>query len=347
MTPSGLKVGYVALSRDFKHPGDSRRFAHYAKARGFSIENANPNSRYDLVVVSQGADLSIWGSYAASPVIYDFTDSYLAIPRTDLKGIFRGAAKFIFGQSSRLRLNHWRAIEDMCRRAKAVVCVTEEQRQNIQSFSPNVHVILDMLHVYDRVKTDYSAGPIFNLVWEGFPENAGAFQLIRDALTRVDSSFPLALHVVTKLKVARFMGRFLQHPTSDLLAGVMDRVFLYDWNEQIAPSIITACDLAVIPIDLNNPLTTGKPENKLYAFWRMGLPVVVSATPAYSRAMRDAGLPMACRSEDDWAAVLMRLIGNADARRECGLRGRAFAETQASEQKLLGQWDAVVESVLG
>lgn len=346
MSLSALNVGYVALSRDFSHPGDSRRFARYARARGFSIENANPRKKYDLVVVSQGADLSIWSTYTGCPIIYDFTDSYLAIPRTDVKGMLRGFAKYVTGQSSRLILNHRHAIEEMCRRAEAVVCVTEEQRRDILSHCQNVHIVLDLLNVYNKVKTDFSAGPIFNLVWEGYPENLRPFQLIAEALRRVDAVSPLALHLVTNLQVGRFMRRFFRHPSADLVRGVLGRMYLYDWNEQLAPSIITACDLAVIPIDLNDPLTSGKPENKLHAFWRMGLPAVVSATPAHSRAMRDAGLPMACESNEDWVAVLSRYVMDSNARRESALRGKSFSDKCTAPEFIFRQWDAVLDSVL-
>ena len=47
--------------------------------------------------------------------------------------------------------------------------------------------------------------------------------------------------------------------------------------------IATGCDLAVIPLPLDRPLERGKPESKLVSFWRMGMPVVTSSTPAYRR----------------------------------------------------------------
>lgn len=342
----GLKVGYVAFSRDFTHPADSRRFARYALRRGFSLENADPTRHYDLLVVSQAADLSVWSSYSGCPILYDFTDSYLAIPRTDVKGMFRGLAKFVAGQSRRLQLNHWGAIEAMCRRADAVVCVTEEQRRDIRQHCPTVHVILDQLDVYDKTKTDYAAGPVFNLVWEGYPENLRPFQLIKNALRRVDSRHPLALHLVTKPQVARYMGRYFMQPSADLVRGVLDRIHFHDWRESTVASDITACDMAVIPIDLRDPLTTGKPENKLQAFWRMGLPAVVSATPAHRRAMEKAGLPMACTTEDEWEATITKYIVDAEGRRQAALRGKAHSDQFAAEDLILRQWDAALESIL-
>ena len=44
-------------------------------------------------------------------------DSYLSIPYTNVKGLFRGPAKYFVGQSKQLKINHWESIRDMCRRA--------------------------------------------------------------------------------------------------------------------------------------------------------------------------------------------------------------------------------------
>lgn len=346
MLPKGLRVGYLALNRDFSHPGDSRRFAGYAKARGLSLEFAEPDRRYDLVVISQKADLSVWSSYRLSPVIYDFTDSYLAVPRTNLKAAFRGFAKFATGESRFLRLDHRAAIELMCRNSRAVVCVTEEQKRDISAFSPNVHVILDDLSIYESKKTDYSSGSVVNLVWEGYPENLLAFEEIRDILREVDRKMPLALHVLTKLEVARFMGRFLTRPTTSVLRRILNRTLLYEWNEKTAPAIIAACDLAIIPINLNDRLTAGKPENKLHAFWRMGLPTLVSATPAYKRAMVDAGLDMACASPSEWRDALYKYTSDPEARRQAAALGRESYQRRAAQDILWAQWDVVLESVL-
>jgi hypothetical protein len=122
-------------------------------------------------------------------------------------------------------------------------------------------------------------------------------------------------------------------------------VYLYAWNEDLLSRIITACDMALIPLALDNPLVAGKPENKLIGFWRMGMPTVVSATPAYSRAMSESGLPMACRTPEEWEFTLEYYMTHELARRDAGQRGRAFAEANFSEKCLLYEWDDVVASV--
>ena len=118
------RVGYVPLSRDFHQPGDARRFVFYAKERHFSFEVADPTKSYDVIVLTQNADLSVWSKYhpSGAKIVYDFIDSYLAIPKTDIRGWIRGPAKYLSGQSRHFYIDHWKAIGEMCNRADAVVC---------------------------------------------------------------------------------------------------------------------------------------------------------------------------------------------------------------------------------
>ena len=44
------------------------------------------------------------------------------------------------------------------------------------------------------------------------------------------------------------------------------------------PALVTEADIAVIPIDLSDPVAQAKPENKLMILWRLGMPVIASAT---------------------------------------------------------------------
>ncbi|NDG40652.1 MAG: hypothetical protein EBY28_15095, partial [Betaproteobacteria bacterium] len=134
-----LRIGYVSYSQTLNLPGDRRRFARYAGQRGIEFELADPDKMYDIVVVSEAADISVWANYPHGKIVYDLIDSYLAIPRSNLKGRLRGLAKYISRQHRHLQLDHWRAIEKMCRRADAVICTTEEQQRDIEKFCSNVH----------------------------------------------------------------------------------------------------------------------------------------------------------------------------------------------------------------
>lgn len=341
------RIGYVPYSPTLEKPGDRRRFVAYAQARGLRFELANPDERYDLVVLSEVADISVWCDYPHGKVVYDFIDSYLAIPRTNIKQWLRGPVWYALGRHRRFRLDHWATMQDMCRRADAVVCSTEEQRKDIRRYCPNVHIVLDIhSSVVHKVKENYQCGEPFNLLWEGLPSNIPQLKQIRDVLRDINKRHPLVLHIVTDPDQPRLLGNFGRVKSLDLARTVFDSVQLHPWDETTCSEFIRNCDLAVIPIDLADPFVTGKPENKLLLLWRMGMPVVTSATPAYMRALRDTGLEsLACRDQREWENALERIIGDESLRREAGMRGRELAETRFGKEVMLAHWDAVFASL--
>lgn len=345
--PLDLRIGYVPLSKSMEGPGDRRRFAAYARERGVRFELAQPNERYDLVVLSELADISVWCDYPHGKIVYDLTDSYLAIPRSDIRQWLRGPVWFLFGRYRRLQIDHWRAIEAMCGRADAVVCTTEEQRRDIHANCSNVHIVLDVHEFIEGPpKDDYRCGTPFRLVWEGLPSNLSQLKQLKRVLREVNKQHPLLLNVITDLDFPRFLGRFGRVKSLDLAREYFDSVQLHAWNQATWSRVVRESDLAVIPIDLADPFVTGKPENKLVLFWRMGLPVLTAATPAYKRAMHDADIEgFACRDQAEWASQLTQAIDDESRRRVAGTRGRVFAEARFSKDAILAKWDAVFASI--
>jgi glycosyltransferase involved in cell wall biosynthesis len=346
-----LRIGYVPASEGLDRPTDRRRFCCYARKRGLAFEIADPSETYDLVVVTASGDISAWSQYGKgkAKVIYEQLDAYLATPALSAKGLLRGVAKYAVGQNRRLLLNYSEGLREMCRRADAVICTTVEQRKEIQQYCGNVHVILDFQGDAVRsIKRDYSAGEILHFVWEGLPENMRFLWEIRDVLREIRKKKKIALHVVTALRYGKYLhGRVSQQRTEDEARKIFDPVFVYAWHEQTCSAVCAACDIALIPIPLDDAFAAGKAENKLLFFWRVGVPTIVSATNAYTRTMQQCGLSMACQTSTEWRSVLEQYMDDERARREAGERGKAFAERQYGEEKLLAQWDYLFESVLG
>jgi hypothetical protein len=344
----GLRVGYAPYSADLRRPGDLRRFCFYARSRGIEFELADPSRDYDLVVLSERADITRWAHYRrpGAKLVYDLIDPYLALPRAAPKSLGRGLAKYVTRETSKLALNYRAAIERMCERADAVVCTTAEQREDILPLCSNVHVILDYHdHLVSAQKDDYSASAPLKLVWEGLPWNLGDFRALSPVLREVARERPLAMHLVTDLEFSPHARRLAPRRTDRVAGKLFDAFYLYQWNEQLLARIVTGCDLALIPIDLDDPFNAGKPENKLLLFWRLGVPALASGTPAYKRAMDDAGVPMACSDEREWREALLHYLGDEGARREAGQRGRRHAEAHHSAEQLLERWDRLVDSL--
>jgi glycosyltransferase involved in cell wall biosynthesis len=349
MDLTNLSIGYVALSQNYEQPGDKRRFVHYARSRNLTFEIADPSKKYDLVVLSQNADLSVWCGYdiGGAKIVYDFIDSYLAIPKNELKGSLRGLAKFILGKSKYLRLNQRKAIESMCLRSDAVICSTAEQAKDIKPFCNNVHQILDIhSSLHNRTKTDYASSKVFNIVWEGMADNIYQFNFLKSVFKELEKRHEIALHFVTDLSFFKYSRRFGKTYTKELIEGLCKRVFLYEWNDIMASEIICSSDLAIIPVDLKNPLVRGKPENKLLLFWRMGVPVITSATPAYERTMKKANLNMTCSHEKEWIEKIEEYIFSQESRHIAGSAGREIANKEYSEDKTLKQWDEAFQSII-
>ena len=110
-----MRVGYAPYDASLSQPADRRRFPFYAERRGIHFELADPSRDYDLVVVTPRADLGAWSRYrpGRSKLVFDIVDSYLAIPRTNLKAILRGPAKFAAGEARHPFFSYRRALEQM------------------------------------------------------------------------------------------------------------------------------------------------------------------------------------------------------------------------------------------
>lgn len=359
---SGLRIGFVPFHKGSLHPFDLRNFIYYARKRNLKFEIVKTGEEYDIIILTPRVDLSVWSRYpkGKAKIIFMLVDSYLAVPRFNIKGALRGLAKYVVREFKYLRFNYTKALQDMCRRADAVVCTTLEQKKDIQNYCRNVHVILEFhFKVIREIKTDYSIGRRVNLVWEGRPENISGIVQIKEVLAQLKNKYPLALHIVTDLTYKKYITKFRtvsmvdelkrifnEGYFSNVVGGNESMVYLYQWNLEMFSRIITGCDIAVIPLNARDSLMYGKPENKLLLFWRMGMPTIVSATPAYIRAMKRSGLSLYCKNNEEWYENLEKLIVDSDARRTAGLQGKEIAETVYSEEQYLKQWDQLFESVL-
>lgn len=359
MSLSGLRIGYVPLTPSCTHPFDLRNFLYYARKRDLKFEIVEPGRSYDVIVLTPRVDLSVWSEYDRSKakLIYMTVDSYLSVPRFDVKGALRGLAKYAIREHANLRLDYSGAIRDMCRRADAVVCTTREQEEDIRASCSNVHIILECHFKAVRdVKTDYALGNRVNLVWEGLPANMPALAQLNGVLSRLRTKFQMSLHIITDLEHKKFLNKIWTTSTVKearrLFGDVHDLfntgspVSLYQWNLEMFSRIVTNCDIAVIPLDTGSPMALGKPENKLLLFWRMGMPTVTTASPAYVRAMDACGQDLYCRDSAAWRDKLEGLIVDADARKAAGVTGKQCADSRYGEHVYLAQWDRLFESVL-
>lgn len=348
LNTSNIKIGWAITNASLDVPAYRRRFGYYLKRREISWEIADINKSYDLVVVHHASDITAWKDYDKAKIIMDYNDDYLSGARQDVKDFGRGLAKFLLRQWSKLELDYKKAYTKMMARADAIVCCTDATEAQARQYCSNVHQILDMQSDPDWVsKKNYDSGSTFNLLWEGLPGFEG-LKTLAPILRTFQNKHNCALHLITALKHGKYLRDVVQIHTKDEITSQLNlkQVFLYEWNPYLYSHIATACDLAIIPIDMRIPFLVSKPSNKLIFFWRIGMPTLVDPTPAYVKLMDESGLDMVCHSQDEWMGKLDRFFLDKEARQTAGVKAKMFVDEHYSEKKLLAKWDAVLASLL-
>ena len=344
----GGRIGYVPLSPDLSVPGDRRRFPRYAAARGIDVDLVKDWEGLDLVVLSSEADITRWvGAPPETGLILDLPDAFLDERRTP-KSLTRGFAKWAAGPLSRPVLDHRRAAVRLIQRADAVVCSTPEQADRLERFTGNAHVVLDLHGEVEPLAPRSTAGDgRLEVVWEGMHTTLVAIEQVLPALRRLSTPSGLTLHLVTDLRSPRFMNRFGVREVAEIVAAWGIEVRVHEWSVRNLRNVAMAADLAIVPVELDDPYTVGKPENRMRIFWRLGLPVVVSDTPSHRRAMNVAGLSdhALCTTADDWMEALGRYAEDHELRSVDGEMGHVAALGPFGDSTVLAGWDAVLSSL--
>ena len=344
-----VKIGYAVCPKlPLSHPAYRRRFGGYLAARGLSWEIADVSKRYDIVVVHHSADLPAWIGYDGGKLILDYNDDYLGFGSTGGRDVIRGVGRYATGAWSRPYLDYKAPYREVAKRADAVVCAAESGAMSMAPYCANIRKILDMQPDFGWApKRSHVSGATAHLVWEGFPSFAGLIS-VREGLLDFKRRRLCHLHLVTNLVHARFSNAVFPMETR---RTVQKRVripdtYLYDWHPATFPSLVTAADMAMIPIDMTDPVWVGKPANKLLSFWRLGMPTLVSDTPAYRAMMDEAGVDMVCTDPASWSSKLDSFMGDDRRRAEVGTHVAAHAAKFYNNDALCARWDEAIASVL-
>lgn len=355
-----MKIGYSPTSSDFSHPVDRRKACFYFARKGIGFESAILGYPYDVVYLSSiQTDIEGWLSYIASiptgrkrpKLIFDLTDSYLNASNNDLKTILRGTYRYCTGIASRYRPRFSKTLIEALSQADAVVCGSLESKSELARFNSNIHVIRD--YFWDDIKQqkqhwDIQDGAL-NVFWEGLSHgNRKIFSMLGAILSEIRNT-KITLHVVTAWNYCNYGGRYLCKPTGTLLNDIFKNtnvnVCYYTWNSATLSSILSACDIALIPIPKCDPIMTRKPENKLVGLWAARIPVITSATPSYQRVMNNAGLEWTCEEISDWENKITSLAASKVERQNYIDKADKYIERECSDVRLIEQWDVLFDSL--
>ncbi len=341
-----MKLAYAPFSADLTSPTDRFRFGGFLQRRRLDWAIAEPNAAADAVVLSLAADLSVWSRLpkGGPPIVFDIVDPYMFTARGGLGDRLRAVGKRFTGDFAHLETSFRDALDRTLARADAVVAGSEAMKAYAERFCGNVRIILDdHTDTVREVKMDYRRREGLEFVWEGMLGNVEAFGEILPAVGRDDARF----HILTRLESPRYLRRYGRVRATDVVRHVFPgrRIELYAWSLPTFSRIFTAADVAPIPMPSGNEFYRAKSASKLLLAARHGLPILCAATPAYETFADGAGVPMVCRTLDEWRTKLAALAEDEAMRRHWGTRVREYAEATYSSEAIGAQWAATLASV--
>lgn len=348
----GLRIGYVPLSPDLTSPGDRRRLIFWANQRGHAI-TTDLNQKIDLVVASETTDFRAkYFTKRKVPLIFDLVDGYLS-PRSKSEDFARGAAKKFSGQISGTMKPFSHLVRDFCQESDGVICSSIEQKNLVDQYNPNVHVILDSHDELPLIEPRILKVDTSNkrrILWEGQPATLKSVGKLIEDISYVNTNKDWHFSLVTDEEYYKYLNRFLKRTSLSLLEknypNTVKQFSISKWTIKNLVTLAQSSSVSIIPIDLLVPIQNMKPENRLLIMWRLGLPCLTSASPAYLRTAKQAEVKSCCETSSDWVESLDELLNNPTLAFEHVQRGQNYLSEHHSRRILLDKWDRAVESVL-
>lgn len=348
-----LKVGYWPISKNLDAAGDRRRLVFWTKSRGHEI-TTDLTQKVDVIVASEHADFrSKIFSDTKTPIVFDLIDSYLCA-QNPIDDFIRGTLKRLDSQISSGVQYYTNYIKEFCNVSNAVICSSPEQEIMIKEFNTNTHVILDSHKELPFADIDLrnrtSHDQIKTILWEGQPATIPGISHIGSVLKSVADNNKLEFSFVTDKEYLRVLNKYFRGKTINLIqkvSGLSDDQFsVTKWSPKELILKSEASYLSIIPIDLTVPLIKFKPENRLLIMWRLGLPCLTSASPAYVRVAKKAGVNAICESPSQWRFKMQQLLDDPEVAQAEALKGQAYVREHHNDSLLLKKWDEAVESAM-
>lgn len=343
-----LKIGYVPYSAGLSQPADRRRFPHFAKRKNIAYEIANPQKKYDIIILPAPSNLSKWLLYKRKNpetiFIFEMVDS-LIFPTDFFSKFFKGVGRFLLRKDSLIFFNYRKLIIKWIKVADVVICSSTEIKTNISKWNQNVFVSLDYLeHEYQSVKNNFEINGKMKLVWEGQGTVLPNFLHFKNLFEQINSF--CELHIITTEKYSLW-GPFREKDTRTFLDQLPIKTIFHKWEMNTNDKILSECDCGIIPLSSNHFFSWHKPANKLISFWFTGLPTIVSDTPAYEELMNKAGDDLFCSDIGDWVKKI-HLIKNMTPleREKISKRNREFVKKNYSDEALDNVWKKIFERIV-
>ena len=349
---SKLRIGYWPLSKSLGLAGDRRRLVFWAEARGHTVVTDLSRS-VDVVVASENVDFNS-GFFESNktPLIFDLVDAYLS-PSNPIDDISRGVAKKISGQITGGIKPFSHHVRDFCKKADLVICSSLEQEAVINLYNNNTQIILDSHDEIPFIIPSRNSEKLTlqkRVLWEGQPATIKGVNQLSTVLKELSANQQMYYDFVTDQKYFKVLNRYLQKDTLDLLekglCEISEKISIFPWSTEALVSRAKESNLAMIPIDLSVPMQALKPENRLLIMWRLGLPCLTSASPAYSRVSATAGVNAICHNLEEWFEKFNYILSDPNFGYREVLKGQDYLREYHNQRVLLQKWDAAIEMAL-
>jgi hypothetical protein len=351
-----MKVGYVPYSQDLSHPADRRRLAMWAQRQGTELKVASPLES-DVLVLSNAANFNYWLKRAKQPVVLDLVDGYLGEHPPFLKDVARNVLRSIKGTSNLGWITYTNHIRTACKKSDAVIVASKEQREVILKYNKNVFIILDDHSELDLATTIGPRKPNElnqellpgNLFWEGFGYTLKFFRIIAKDLDQFLLQSGWSMSLLTSERFPRWGGYLGTVKTSELVEKWFplssQRIQIVPWSIENVIKFANLSTLGLIPVDAGDKFAALKSENKLLSMWQLGLPVLFSNTPSYSRVATESHQEKACIADDAWLATLKTLSQSPVERKTLKRLGLDYISKQHTHEILMTKWNNTLRQI--
>lgn len=334
-----LRIGVFPFSNDLSHPADRRRILPWAKARGHELVIGETRD-VDAIYLSEQSDFVSLSKLKGPPKVFDLIDGYLA--ETGLsKDLARGSLKSIMRMHRTLPGSFTKFLKVACRNVDAVVCSSPEQSLLLRNLNNNVYEILD----------NHEEFPILHpkivntrdILWEGQTHTIKPLL----SLLKTQDFGSTKVNAITDELHYRLLGRYFPKSLTKILSqkDLLGSMRIWSWSVENVVQAAKSSALAIVPLNLKDPLHYLKPENRLLIMMRLGLPCLVSATPAHIRVEKELGVNVVCRSNEEWLEKIAQLQDSCELRTYYVELGKNYVLQRHNLELNYMKWDKVFSRI--
>ena len=178
------------------------------------------------------------------------------------------------------------------------------------------------------------------------PENIVQLKEIKPSLLKLSKEFNIELIIITDSYYYKFLRSIIKIDTKKYLQKILGDEIQFrhvEWKIDTYFKEIINTDFVVIPINLDDKLVAGKPENKLLHLWKLKMPVITSETSAYKRTMNKAGLNHYAKNDNNFYKLCKRFIQNKNLRIINAKKGYNYSLKEFSNNKIMKNWDEALK----